>query len=200
MKAEFDISKCSNRFIYELATLVDSEEILKEITDCAINIKHYDDQGAGFDIDEDFYLDAVVSNPNTSLESILAIIKYPNATYSRWSILEKLKLDNVHIEQFAKFEKDFSLLCILMEKYQITSQLADVIASRLINNEIEMTKLANDDYAREDVINQNIEFIIHKCSDEWKAKLKEWYSNNSALDRKFDNMLYMDRFGFLHDD
>lgn len=200
MKPEFDISKCSNQFIYELATLVDSADILKEITDCAINIKHYNDQGAGFNIDEDFYLDAVVRNPNTPLESILAIIKYPNATYSRWCILEKLKLDNVHIEHFAKFEKDFSLLCILMEKYQITSQLADVIASRLINNEIEMTKLVNDDYAREDVINQNIEFIIHKCSDEWKAKLKEWYSNNSALDRKFDNMLYMDRFGFSHDD
>lgn len=179
MKVEFDISKCSNRFLSELATLIDSSEALKEIVDCAINIKHYNDGDKNFKVDEDFYLDEVVNNPHTPLESIFAIIEYPNATYARWSILLKEELDDVIIEHFAKFEKDFSLICIMIERHPITSQMANNIAERMIKNEVEMTNVINEDYKDKKVANENMELLIHKCSGKSKKQLKKWWSNKN---------------------
>ncbi|MBR3673343.1 MAG: hypothetical protein IKN65_03495 [Clostridia bacterium] len=194
MKVEFDISKCSNRFIYELATLVDSRDVLKEIANYAINIAHYNDYEQGLD-EDDCYLDAVVKNPKTPLQTILSIIEYPNAAYARWTILEELNLDYSVIRHFAKFENDFSLLCFMIRKYSLTNDLADIIAERMIKNEIKMTNVIDDDYdyKEEVVFNQNMEFIIHKCSSEWKEKLRKWSDENSWLDRKFDNMPMVNR-------
>lgn len=174
MKAEFDISKCSNRFLYELATLLDSSEALIEIADYAIKIAHYNDYVQSQDVD-DCYLDAVVRNPKTPLKTLFSIIEYPNAAYARWTILDYLDLDYSVITHFAKFENDFSLLCFMIRKYSLTNDLADIIAERLLKNEIKITDVVDDDYDyTEDAFYQNMELIIQKCSSEWKEKLRKW--------------------------
>ena len=189
MKFELDISKCSKRFLRELVGLLESPETLNEIVNYAVNVDDYDDYEGCLD-EEDCYLDDVVLNPNTPLEAIISIIEYPTATYARWKIIETIKLEDVLLESFAKFENDFSLICMIMEKYSLTTELADVIAERLSNDKIKVTDVVNDDYdcTRAETFNQNIEFIIHKCSDELKQKLRKWLSENSWLDKKFKDM------------
>ena len=200
MKAEFDISKCSNRFLYELAALLDSSEALIEIADYAINIAHYNDYEQGLD-EDDCYLDAVVKNPKTPLQTILSIIEYPNAAYARWTILDILELDYAVIMHFAKFENDFSLLCFMIRKYQLTNEIADIIAERLIKGEIKITNVVDDDYdCKEEAFYQYIDLIIDKCSSELKEKLKNWLNENSWLDRKFENTSFVSRVDFLHSD
>ena len=197
MKFELDISKCSKRFLRELAVLLDSPENLKEIVNYAVNVDDYDDYEGGLD-EEECYLDEVVLNPNTPLEAIISIIEYPSAAYARWKIIETIELSDELLESFAKSENDFSLICMIMEKYSVTTKLADIIAERLSNDKIKITNVVNDDYDCKDckqanTFNQNVEFIIHKCSDEWKQKLRKWHSENSWLDKKFEDMPMVNR-------
>ena len=200
MKAEFDISKCSNRFLYELAALLDSSEALIEIADYAINIAHYNDYGQGLD-EDNCYLDAVVRNPKTPLKTLLSIIEYPNAAYARWTILDELKLDYSVIKHFAKFENDFSLLCFMIRKYSLTNELADIIAERVIKCEVKITNVVDDDFDyKEEAYYQYMELIIHKCSSEWKEKLRKWVDENSWLDRKFDNEPMVNRIDLYQHD
>ena len=183
MTVNVDISKCSNHFLYEVAKLTDSPDILKEITEHAINVANYDDLKPEFD-EEESYLEAVVNNPNVTDEVLLAIIKYPNAPYARWELLNTVKLNINLIKQFSKFEKDFSLINILIKKHQITSEIADVIANRIINGEIilDEKKVINQDCMTKKVFKQNIEqIIIQKCTDQTKEKLKEWVSKNFII-------------------
>ena len=177
MYAEFDPAKVTNSFLYELATKTKSPRTLQEIVEYAINEDQYDDQTAEFCRDDDFYLDAVVSNPNTSMETLFAIIEYPSAPYSRWKILESKKLDNTIIEKFANVEKEFPLLCIMIENHPITKNVADIIATRLINNKINMSDRIigeNPEVMAESEKNA-IETIIKICSDELEEKLRRWY-------------------------
>ena len=201
MKLDLDLSKCSKRFLRELAGMLESPETLKEIVNYAVNVDDYDDYEGCLD-EEDCYLDEVVLNPNTPLEAIISIIEYPTATYARWKIIETIKLDDVLLESFAKFENDFSLICMIMEKYSLTTELADVIAERLSNDKIKITDVVNDDYdcMRAETFNQDIEFIIHKCSDELKQKLRKWLSENSWLDKKFEDMPMVNRTDFQQHD
>lgn len=200
MKAEFDISKCSNRFLNELVTLVDSSEVIEEIVDYTIKNAKYNDFEQALD-EDDCYLDAVVRNPKTPLKTILSIIEYPNAAYARWTILDILELDYAVIMHFAKFENDFSLLCFMIRKYQLTNEIADIIAERLIKGEIKITNVVDDDYdCKEEAFYQYIDLIIDKCSSELKEKLKNWLNENSWLDRKFENTSFVSRVDFLHSD
>ena len=160
MKAEFDISKCSNRFLNELVTLVDSSEVIEEIVDYTIKNAKYNDFEQALD-EDDCYLDAVVRNPKTQLKTILSIIEYPNAAYARWTILDILELDYAVIMHFAKFENDFSLLCFMIRKYQLTNEIADIIAERLIKGEIKITNVVDDDYdCKEEAFYQYIDLIL----------------------------------------
>lgn len=200
MKVEFDISKCSTRFLDELATITESKETLREIVDYAITDDHYNEKN--FDENDEFYLESVIRNPKVSLESIKAIIKCTNARYARWSIVDGKVLSQEIMEQVAKLEKDFSLIGYMLEKHPITEEIANIIAYRLVENEIDLNDCIRYDSIEERALYEKeaVELILKKCSNEWKEKLREWYSENSWLDRKFDNMPMVNGTYFFHQD
>ncbi|MBR3720554.1 MAG: hypothetical protein IKN09_02300 [Clostridia bacterium] len=176
MKVEFDISKCSTRFLNELAKITESKETLKEIVDYAITDDHYDEKSL-----DEFYLEAVIMNPKVSIESIQAIIKCKNARYARWSIVDREVLSQDIMEQVAKLEKDFSLIGYMLEKHPITEEIANIIASRLVGNEIDLNDCIRYDSPEERALYEKdaIELILKKCSSEWKEKLRKWYSEKN---------------------
>ena len=200
MNTEIDLSKHSNRILYELATQLKSPDALEQIVNYAINTAGYNDYEQCLD-EDNCYLDAVVKNPQTSLKAILSIIEYPKAAYARWAILEELSLDYSVIKHFAEFENDFSLICFMLRKYQLTNELADIIAKRLINNEIKITDVVDDDYdCKEEAFYRYMEKILGECSEKLAEKLSKWLNENSWLDKKFENTAFASRVDFLHSD
>lgn len=206
MKPEFDISKCSNRFLHELAVLTRSSDILEEIVNYALNVVHYDEDERGFIIDSDFYLNAVAKNQNTPLESLLAIIECQKGTsYARWKILERDDLEYELKQKFAKVEKDFSLICVLVMNHSISEEIVDTIAERLINGEILMddciiSRRVGDSPARALYEEQGMKVIIENCSEDWQQKLLKWYDENTKADRYYNKIKHAYRFDFYNGD
>ena len=174
MQVELELCKCPFRFLYDLATLTDSPNVLDEIVNHAINVEHYSDFTTSFESEDDCYMDAVARNPHTSLKTLFDIIEYDDAPYARLNILERKNLNQEIISKFAKTEKDFSLIIFLVEKHSITVEDADIIASRFINYEIDKSKCARGSIGKDEE-KECIEIIINKCSEEWKRKLQFWW-------------------------
>lgn len=176
MIVEINLADYDRPFIYQLAERATSPEILDQIVDYAINIDHYGQEGE-HSCDEDFYMDMVVDNEHLSRASIIKLIHYQGASDIHFCLVDGDKIDDDELEKlFLSEVEDLSAIDRYFEKHDVSTELADMVAERLMSGKIRTKDCFNYNVGNlTDEVEVALKRICDFCSRKVATKLTKWW-------------------------
>ena len=116
-------------------------------------------------------LDSICSNTYLSKESIINLVEHYKNDFDIWDLASRDNLDGDVIELMVKHFTKLYILIELFEKYAISENIADLLATRIIAGDVRIDRGYYKD--------GQIESIIARCSDPMKARLIGWWNKNA---------------------
>lgn len=185
MKLDIELENCSMVFISELAKMTTSAEILDQITEYAIADDYASKGPEAFEIEHcDYplsdYMESVLFNENLSEETIMKIMLNFKSECDQLALVCRNKLFTAKLlELFAEKVSYLYPVELLFKNYSFPVELANVIVSRIINDEINMD-MDGGDYPDVESIEGVVKTIGQRCSIESFQKLEKWWENKKA--------------------
>ena len=116
-------------------------------------------------------LDSICSNTYLSKESIINLVEHYKNDFDIWDLASRDDLDGDIIKVMANRFTKLYIVIELFEKYAISENIADLLATRIIAGDVRIDR----GYYK----SGQIELIIARCSDPMKARLIGWWNTNA---------------------